>query len=143
MIKHIPALLTPDLLKVMMEMGHGDELLLCDANYPAKSGSGEYLCLTGCSITELLEVILYYFPLDISVEYAAVTMELCRESGRFEKYKTLVEKEGAKLEALERYKFYERAKGVAAKVVTTDLTRGGNILLKKGTVAEIDLVERH
>jgi L-fucose mutarotase len=61
-LKHIPELLTPELLKVMMEMGHGEELLLCDANYPAKSSAGERIYVTGCSITELLTYVLHYFP---------------------------------------------------------------------------------
>lgn len=139
MLKHIAGLLTPDLLKIMMEMGHGEELLLCDANYPAKSGAGERLYLTGCSISELLKTILFYFPLDGSVEFAAVVMEVCRESERFGQYKALVEESGSKLEVVERYDFYERASGAVAKVITTDMTRGGNILLKKGVVAEADL----
>jgi len=143
MLKHIPILLTPDLLRVMMEMGHGEELLLCDANYPAKSGAGERLYVTGCSIVELLEDILYYFPLDETAEHAATGMETCRESGRFDQYRALVEGNGSRLEIVERYDFYERARGAAARVVTTDLTRGGNIILKKGVVAKADLPSRH
>lgn len=145
MLKHIPKMLTPDLFRVIMEMGHGEELLLCDANYPAKSGAGERVYLSGCLISELLEILLYYFPLDDTVEYAAVVMESCRdlERGRYGQYEALIEKSGSRLEAVERHAFYLRANGVVAKVITTDMIKGGNILLKKGVVTQNDLCSRY
>ena len=139
MLKHIPPALTPDLLRVMMEMGHGEELLLCDANYPAKSGAGERLYVTGYPIVELLKVILYYFPLDTTVTYAATVMKSCRESESFPRYQALVEENGSLLDAVSRYRFYERGNGAVARVITTDMTKGGNIILKKGAVTEADL----
>ena len=143
MLKHISMWLTPDLIKIMMEMGHGEELLLCDANCPAKLGAGERLYVTGCSIPELLTAILYYFPLDETAEYAAIGMESSRESERYEQYKSLIAENGARLETAERFNFYERARGAVVRVITTDRTKGGNILLKKGRVAEAALPVSH
>jgi len=139
MLMHIPKLLTPELIRLLMEMGHGEELLICDANYPAMTGAGERQYITGCHIDELLEIILYYFPLDRAVAYAAVVMDSCPNE-RLERYTSLVEIGGSRLDTMDRFTFYDRARGAVAKVVTNDTTRGGNILIRKGVVTETDLL---
>ena len=139
MLKNIPGLFTPQILRVMMEMGHGDRLLLCDANYPNAQGGGERIDLPHADIRELLEMVLYFFPLDRSVECAAAVMESCREGARYEQYRSLVEINGSKLVTVERFAFYRQAERAAARIVTADMTRGGNILLTKGVVTPDDL----
>jgi L-fucose mutarotase len=138
MLKNIPKLLTPELLRAMMEMGHGEELLLCDGNYPAKTFTCERLYIMSCRVDELLEAILYCFPLDLTVQSAATVMDSCGRE-RLERYAAAVEANGSKLDKMGRFEFYERARSAAALVITADTTRGGNILLKKGVVSEDDL----
>ena len=77
MLMNIPRDFTPALLRLMMELGHGEELLICDANFPYLSVScqkKDLVHITGCPIPQLLEEVLRFFPLDQSVESAAMFM---------------------------------------------------------------------
>lgn len=142
MLKHIPKILVPELFKVMMEMGHGEEILLCDGNYPARTtGDGEVIYLPNCTVTELLEAVLYYLPLDQSVEEAAIVMESCKTTSRFEEYQKLVRKSESEVKTVPRFDFYDLAAKAVVKAVTTDTAKGGNILLKKGVVSDMDTAQ--
>jgi len=138
MLKHIPKSFTPDLLKLLMEMGHGEEVLIADGNFPQKSMNviNESIYIPTCNISELLKDILHFFPLDKAVEYAAFAMESVKEGQRYGEYTKLIEENGSKLELVERFKFYELADKAIGIVVTADTTKGGNILLKKGVVTD-------
>ncbi len=68
MLKNIPNILSPDLLKILMEMGHGDELVIADGNFPAASIAQKLIRLDGHSVPEVLKAILKFFPLDTYVE---------------------------------------------------------------------------
>jgi len=74
MLKHIPAILSPDLLKILMEMGHGDELVIADGNFPAAAVARRLVRLDGHGVPELLKAILRFFPLDPYVERPAALM---------------------------------------------------------------------
>lgn len=136
MLMHIPEIFTPQLLKLMMEMGHGEELLICDANFPYKTVEKETVFLPGCHVAPLLEEVLRFFPLDQSVEYAAASMDSARENGVYERYSALLAaaEKPTKMETLPRFDFYERAGNVAGIAVTSDTVKGGNIIIKKGVV---------
>lgn len=138
MLKHIPKSFTPDLLKLLMEMGHGEEVLISDGNFPQKTISmnikNESIYIPTCNISELLKDILYFFPLDKAVEYAAFAMESVKEGQRYGEYSKLITENGSKLELVERFKFYGLAEKAVGIVVTADTTKGGNILIKKGVV---------
>ncbi|MHB1153044.1 MAG: RbsD/FucU family protein [Eubacteriales bacterium] len=139
MLKHIPKTLTPELFKVLTEAGHGEEILLCDANFPYKSKKIETIILPVVSITELLKDILYYFPLDTSVDYPAAVMEKAMTNGVAESYYKVFSMTGndnIKIQPLERFAFYDRTKNATAIVVTADSIPAGNILLIKGVVKE-------
>jgi len=135
MLKNIPITFTPELLKIMMEMGHGEDLLIADGNFPQKSMDCEtVIYMPLCNIAELLKDILKFFPLDYAVDCAAFAMESVTEGQRFGEYTELVEENGSKLELVERFKFYELAEKAVGIIVTADTTKGGNILIKKGVV---------
>ena len=139
MLKHIPKTFTPDLLKLLMEMGHGEEILIADGNFPQKSMSVKNIKTASIyiptfSISELLKDILYFFPLDKTVEYAAFAMESVKEGQRYGEYVKLIEENGSKLELVERFKFYDLVEKAVGIIVTADTTKGGNILIKKGVV---------
>ena len=135
MLKNIPKSFTPELLKLMMEMGHGEALLIADGNFPQKSMNCETsIYIPICNIAELLEDILKFFPLDYAVESAAFAMESVAEGQRYGEYIKLIEENSSKLALVERFKFYELAEKAIGIVVTADTTKGGNILIKKGVI---------
>ena len=76
MLKNIPKVLSPDLLKILMEMGHGDELVIADGNFPAASIAQRLVRLDGVNVPEILEAILKLFPLDTYVEKPVGLMQV-------------------------------------------------------------------
>jgi L-fucose mutarotase len=141
MLKNLDPLLTPDLLQVLRAMGHGDEIVLVDANYPAESAGPEVVRLDGIEATRVLDAVLSVMPLDDFVPEACWRMEVVGaaegEQPIFEEFRAIIAKrEGAKfkLASLERFAFYERARGCFAVVATGERRLYGNIILKKGIV---------
>lgn len=139
MLMNIPQNFTPALLRLMMELGHGEELLICDANYPYRSTGcreEDLIHITGCSIPQLLEDVLRFFPLDQRVESAAVVMESAKESDTFDTYQRVLQSSPTTtaLRVVSRFDFYEMAHSAVGVVITSDAIKGGNILLKKGVV---------
>jgi L-fucose mutarotase len=140
MLKHIPPSFTPEMLKVLMEMGHGEELLVADANYPGKTHGCGYLFTTHRSIPELLRDLLYFFPLDKAVPPAALVMESLKNSPEICKAtQDLITANGGELGFMDRFGFYKQAERAVYVFRTADATKGGNILLKKGVVQGEDV----
>ncbi len=145
MLKNIPEIISPELMKILMEMGHGDEICFGDANFPAQS-VGEASRVVRCdghTITELLEAILKLFPLDSYVERPAALMQKVRAEEPTPKvwdtYKKIIEKNDFShafggFEMIERFAFYERAKKCYAVVATTEYEGYANLILKKGVI---------
>jgi len=75
MLREIPVIITPELMKAMMEMGHSDTLILADANFPAATNAKKLIRAEGVEIPELLEAILRYFPLDNYVQHPVSLMK--------------------------------------------------------------------
>lgn len=141
MLKNIDPLLTPDLLYVLRAMGHGDEIVIVDANYPAKSSGPRLVRLDAVSAPQALDLILTVMPLNSFVPDACVRMEVVgkptREEPIFDEFRAMIAKhEGAnfKLHKLERHKFYERARQCFAMVATGERRFYGNVILKKGVI---------
>ena len=139
MLKHIPKSFTPELLKLLMELGHGEEILIADGNFPQKAVSSkntacEVIYMPVCDISILLKEILHFFPLDQAVEAATFAMEVVKEGERYDVYKKIIEENGSILGLVERFKFYDFAEKAVGIIVTADTTKGGNILIKKGVV---------
>lgn len=141
MLKGIPAILPPALLKVLMEMGHGDEIVLADGNFPKFAHAENVIRCDGHGIPELLEAILRLMPLDPYTENPAVFMavlpndpykptiwETYREIGK--KY----EENGLREVCIDKFEFYERAKKAYAVVATGETALYANVILKKGVV---------
>ena len=124
-----------------MEMGHGDEIVLADGNYPAASNAKNLIRLDGQGIPELLKSILEFFPLDSYVESAFNLMAVtAADNFKPEIWKVYEETlrdstaENQKIDQLERFKFYERGKKAYAIVATGEEAIYANILLRKGVV---------
>lgn len=138
MLKHIPKSFTPELIKLLMEAGHGENIILSDGNFPHKSVNSQNpsIYIPTDDIISLLQDILHFFPLDKTVEAAAFSMESLKTGRKYDEYTELIEQNGSKLQLVERFEFYRIAKNAFGVIVTSDTTRGGNILIKKGIVSE-------
>ena len=141
MLKNLDPILTPDLLQVLRAMGHGDEIVIVDANYPAESAGPTVVRLDGLQATRVLDAVLSVLPLDEFVPDAAWRMQVVgypdAEQPIFDEFRNIIAaREGGafKLASLERFAFYERAKGCYAVVATGERRLYGNIILKKGVV---------
>lgn len=127
MLKRIPSIISPELLKILMEMGHGDELVLADGNFPAASCAKRLVRADGHPIPPLLHAILTLFPLDTYVADPVVLMEVVPGDPVvptiWEEYRAIVsrhEPESPPIGTIERFAFYERAKQAYAIVATGD-----------------------
>jgi L-fucose mutarotase len=141
MLKNIPNILSPDLLKILMEMGHGDEIVIADGNFPAASIAQRLVRLDGHGIPEILEAILIYFPLDTYVELPVGLMAVTPGDNInpviWDEYRKIIleSKEPFKeFEYIEKFAFYERARKAYAVVATSESALYANIILKKGVV---------
>ncbi|KAM4607335.1 fucose mutarotase [Polymixia lowei] len=143
-LKGIPSILSPELLYALAKMGHGDELVLADANFPASSicacGPKE-IRADGLGIPQLLNAILKLLPLDTYVPTPAAVMDLVDSDmilsvPVWDTYAQLLGQAGiqAPLEKVERFAFYERAKKAYAVVATGETALYGNLILKKGVI---------
>ncbi|MCD7960041.1 MAG: fucose isomerase [Ruminococcus sp.] len=144
MLKHIPSILTPELLKVLMEMGHGDEIVIADGNFPAASIGKRLIRLDGHSVPKVLEAILQLLPLDTYTEKLIALMEVVPGDPIvptiWEKYESIILTKEPKrnntdyIDFMERFAFYERAKNAYAVIAIGETEIYANILLKKGVV---------
>lgn len=140
MLKGIPPILGPDLLRILRAMGHGDEIAIVDANYPAEGAGPELVRLDGISATDTLHAILAVMPLDTFVDEQAFGMEVVGDPDRREEthrdFDAIVKQYEPEmhLSLLERYAFYERVHSAFALVQTGERRLYGNILLKKGII---------
>ena len=139
MLKGIPAILPPELLKILMEMGHGDELLLADANYPRLGQPERVIRCDGHGVPEILDAILELMPLDQYVEKPAALMATGNDPRPviWDQYLAILEDrepDNHQVEEMERFAFYDRAKKAYAIVATGETAVYANILLKKGVV---------
>lgn len=143
MLKGIPAIISPELLKVLMEMGHGDELVLGDGNFPAASNAQRLLRSDGNMVPELLDAILKLFPLDSFVERPVGLMQVVPghpySPDIWPVYRKIVqahEPNFTEFEYIERFAFYERARKAYAILATSETALYANVILKKGVVIE-------
>jgi len=141
MLKGIPARISPELMYTLMKMGHGDELVLADGNFPADCIARRIVRADGLSVPDVLEAILPFFPLDTYVEAAAFVMEPVPgdppKPPIWKKFKQLLdasEGRSIKLELVARATFYEQARRAYAIVATSETALYANLILKKGVV---------
>lgn len=141
MLKNIPKIISPELIKTLMEMGHGDELVIGDGNFPAKTYGKRVIRCDGHGVPELLDAIMQLFPLDTYTEKPVMLMEVVPGDPVvptiWEEYKSIINKyepENCKIDMIERFAFYERAKNAYAVVATGEEAIYANIILKKGVV---------
>ena len=146
MLKGINALLTPDLLKIMMEMGHDDALVLADANFTAmRIAAGKpVIRLPGSSMLQTVCAVTSLLPLATDVAHPAGFMAV---SGEAPDYRSAMQREviealtpqlvaDQSVEPIERFAFYERTRSAYAIVLTGEMQPFGNFILRKGVIGE-------
>lgn len=142
MLKNIPPLLSPELLKILSEMGHGDEIVIADGNFPAASIGKRLVNMPGIKATDMLDAVLRVLPLDQYDDNNFVLMEICEGDtvvpGIWEDYKKILNKYEGKenIKHMERFAYYERAKKAYAVIATGESAQYANIILKKGCIIE-------
>ena len=141
MLKNISPIISPELLKILMEMGHGDEIVIGDGNFPAASNAQRLVRLDGHGVDEILAAILKLMPLDTYVDAPVALMDNGDSSNPppiwADYKKTVLAEEGEKnFELVERFAFYDRAKNAYAIIATGETAIYANIILKKGVVIQ-------
>lgn len=142
MLKNISKLISPSLLKVLMEMGHGDEIVIADGNFPAASKANILIDCDGLKADELFDAILELLPLDTYVDSPVMLMEIepgdeDNKPGIWNIYKKVIDKhedDEIQISYLERQSFYMRSEKAYAIVKTSEMALYGNIILKKGVI---------
>ncbi|MDE5964584.1 MAG: fucose isomerase [Eubacterium sp.] len=144
MLKGIPNIISPDLLKALSQMGHGDELVIADGNFPCHSVGKNAIVIRadGHGVPEILDAILQLVPLDTYTEKPVALMEVvpgdtCGTPTIWKEYEEILckhEPEHHDIEYTERFAFYERAKDASLIIATGEKAIYANILLKKGVV---------
>lgn len=139
MLKNVPAIISPELLKILCEMGHGDEIVIGDGNFPAASNAKRLIRMDGHGVPEILDAVLKLIPLDTYVESPAMLMATAKDDPTPEiwaKYKDIITKNNGEtnISQIERFKFYERTREAYAVIATSESALYANIILKKGVV---------
>lgn len=140
MLNGIPKILSSELFKLMMDMGHGDELVIGDGNFPASSMDVPVVHLDGHGVPEILEAILKFFPLDAYVPQPVALMDVIPgdtiKPVIWEEYREILKRAGCNVEPekMERYAFYDRARKSFCVVATSEAAQYANVILKKGIV---------
>jgi L-fucose mutarotase len=143
MLKGIPSIISPELLKALMEMGHGDELAIADGNFPAAGIARRLVRADGHGAPPLLEAILTLFPLDTFVERPVALMAVVPGDPTrptiWEDYRRIIRRHEPAFkdfEMVERFAFYERARVAYAVLATGEGALYANLILKKGVLKD-------
>jgi L-fucose mutarotase len=145
MLKHLDPLLGPELLHALASMGHGDEIAVVDANFPAAGNTQRLIRLDGVPAPRVLAALLTLLPLDDFVEAPLATMAVVGDAAavppvvqQFIALAQRAEERDLRAEALPREQFYARARQAFAIVQTGETRLYGNVLLRKGVVRDAE-----
>ena len=140
LLKNLDPLLGPALLQILRSMGHGDEIAIVDANYPAATRTRRLVRLDGVSATDVLRAVLSVLPLDAYVQHPVHTMQVVENAAatpeivaEFHRLVAAADADAA-CSTLERFNFYDRVNAAFAVVATGERRLYGNILLTKGVI---------
>ena len=140
MLKNIPSIISPELLKTLDEMGHGDELIIADGNFPGSSLCNNVIRLDGHGTPEVFEAILKLFPLDPYQQNASLMQVVPGDTvetpiwDTYEKIAKAGDKNFKGFDQIERFAFYEKTKKVYCVIATSEKALYANILLRKGVI---------
>ena len=139
MLRRIPACISPDLMHAIMSMGHGDEIVFADGDFPAATYSRRLIRADGHRVVTLLEAMLPFFPVDTFVEKPILTMDASdwseEEPPSYHDFRNVIKRHDGRFKDfgyLKRFDFYDRARHAFAVVATSEPE--GNLLLTKGCI---------
>ena len=141
MLNNMPKVMTPEIMTIIMQMGHSDEIALVDAHFPGYSNAKRFYRAPGVSIPEMLDAILYFFPLETKLfaDKPAFMMEVVKGDsmdpdlmGDIESVFKKYDPDYGGIEKLERMKFMERARNAFAIISTGETRKYSNVILTKG-----------
>ena len=139
MLKGIPKILSPQLLKVLCEMGHSDRIVIADGNFPSESMGKDAVVIRmdGHGVPEILDAVLQVFPLDSYVEKPFSLMEVMPIWDTYQEIEEKYEARGKDaIGHIERFAFYEEAKKAYAIIATGETALYANVMLQKGVVTD-------
>lgn len=146
MLLGVPPIISPELLKVLCEMGHGDRLVIADGNFPAQSvGRGAVVIrCDGHNVPELLEAILTLMPLDTYVDKPVTLMDVVPgdpvDTPIWNEYEQIIARHDERgkrtIGTIERFAFYEQARSAYAIIATSERAQYANIMIQKGVVLQ-------
>ena len=139
MMKNVPKILSPELLKILCEMGHGDEIVIADANFPSETNGKRVVRADGIGGVAMLDAVLKMLPLDTYAEKNFLLMQTTQGDPTptiWAEYFDVANRNDDNLRAgdLERFAFYERAKQAYAVIATGEEAIYANIIIKKGVI---------
>lgn len=139
MLKNISKIVSPQLIKILCEMGHGDEIVIADGNFPAETCGQRVVRADGIGGEEMLDAVLSLIPLDTYAQENLLLMQTTNGDPIptiWDKYFTIAKKHDDNLRAgnLERFEFYERAKKAYAVIATGEGAIYANVIIKKGVI---------
>ena len=144
MLKGIPEILSPDLLKVLAEMGHGDKIVISDGNFPSASmgKNGVVIRCDGHGVPELLDAILQLFPLDTFVDKPVTLMKVVPgqevATPIWDTYREIIAKYDSRgqdaIQFVERFDFYDESKKAYAVIATGERALYACMILQKGVI---------
>ena len=141
MLKNISPIISPMLLKVLCEMGHGDEIVLADANFPSESiaHNNQIIRADGIGVLDLLNAILPLFPLDQYDDENFIVMQVVDGDPIpeiWDDFKNVIDKHEPEcsMTFIDRFEYYERSKKAYAVIATGEKAQYANVILKKGVI---------
>lgn len=139
MLKHVPKMISPDLLKILAEMGHGDEIVIADGNFPSASLNSKLIRYYGNGVEDVLKGILKLLPLDTYSEYQVGLMMVGDDEAQppiWQSFEEILDDSGEphSIKYYDRFQFYQQAKQAYAIIATGEEALYANIILKKGVV---------
>ncbi len=139
MLKNIPQIISPELLKILCEMGHGDEIVIGDGNFPAASNAKRLIRMDGHGVPEVLDAMIKLIPLDTYVESPVMLMATTQGDPTpeiWDTYEKIITENNGKtnISQIERFDFYARSREAYAVIATSESALYANIILKKGVV---------
>ena len=139
MLKNIPKIVSPQLLKILCEMGHGDEIVIADGNFPSETNGQRVVRADGIGGEEMLDAVLSLIPLDTYANENLLLMQTTNGDPvppLWDKYFAIAKQHDDHLRAgnLERFAFYDRAKKAYAVIATGEGAIYANVIIKKGVI---------
>ncbi len=141
MLKNVPNVISPELLKILCEMGHSDEIVIADGNFPSEAFGKRVVRADGIGGAEMLKAVLALMPLDDYSDPNVILMKLMeRDEGKinpviWKEYEEIASSdENAKIGNIDRFEFYDRAKKAYAVIATGEKAVYANVILKKGVI---------